>query len=912
MGIIIPKRFLTKLENNDETYSGEKTWLVKVNNSISQVNKILDSGRAPSFFIEYTDHGVKHINNVLFIADKLIPDETLNAISAKTMAIIIMGILLHDIGMFVNYESFQCMLSHNIKIEPLDKEGMNDLWKKYLLELSRYSEQKLMDCFGTTEIDFKSLPKDKGTMSDYDKMVVGEFLRRNHHKISHYLINGDITIDGQVRSDINKLFNHDDFSDSEIYFIGMVARSHGEDIRKFETSFNTYVNRKSPDKVDVFYAMSVLSISDLLDGGEERASHIIQSIYVSYSEISAGEFQWNQCFSFPSSYEWNMDEKCLIITAFPKNAFQFSKTKKWLSYVQVMLDQSWSIINEFYNKKDLHFSIYRVKSNLFIDEFIEETKKQFYPEEIHFNANPDITKLLIQPLYGYDPSFGIRELLQNSLDACRERKVIENENNNDRYTESIKIDLDTNNKVFRITDNGIGMTSDIIINYYLTAGASLINSEYWNTTFINDNNLSKIARNGRFGIGVLSSFLIGDEVTVTTRSMFENDGWKFTFSREPSNIELLRTQCEIGTEICVTIKDDALEQLEYNPRNIKNNLGNISWNNWYYQGLDDSMVNYHYNGETIIDYRKERSDDTHWHIIDDDRLQYFGWCEKSGPGYYSVYNSLIVPDFLFEISETHYFFINVIDRDNIVSLNLNRTKFFDDSLKKTVLYDYFKYQLFIDVLLVKSQYFDCVFSNKHFIAQFEPFYKYFNINKVYMLYNVTHISDEIRNFYCTLDSYNYRHDHEWERMNNIRNYVSFISKQCDEEFLSKVKRELDNSHEFVETERFYVVNKQGSNLKEPVFNLYGKNSFACEKNIVSKGIFKSDEIEIAFEVYNKYIPKKGLADNLIPIDIEERVSLFRDSYKNELAYINSILDSIDPLERFRYYSIDEITELLDK
>jgi hypothetical protein len=43
------------------------------------------------------------------------------------------------------------------------------------------------------------------------------------------------------------------------------------------------------------------------------------------------------------------------------------------------------------------------------------------PEKIAFEAaNADLLKLLVAPLYGNDPSIGVRELIQNAIDAVRE------------------------------------------------------------------------------------------------------------------------------------------------------------------------------------------------------------------------------------------------------------------------------------------------------------------------------------------------------------------------------------------------------------------------------------------------------------------------------------------------------------
>ena len=80
-------------------------------------------------------------------------------------------------------------------------------------------------------------------------------------------------------------------------------------------------------------------------------------------------------------------------------------------------------------------------------------------------------------MYGYDPSFGVRELLQNAIDACIELKYkIE-----DLFAPLVEIHLEekNGNHFFRISDNGKGMNIGEIKNYFLKAGSSFRNSTEW-------------------------------------------------------------------------------------------------------------------------------------------------------------------------------------------------------------------------------------------------------------------------------------------------------------------------------------------------------------------------------------------------------------------------------------------------
>src|SRR6185437_13203676 len=97
-------------------------------------------------------------------------------------------------------------------------------------------------------------------------------------------------------------------------------------------------------------------------------------------------------------------------------------------------------------------------------------------------AGPDVLKLFVEPLYGERPEIGIRELMQNAVDAVRElREYVEKHPEFAKFlqpkeTADITIWLDDPDQngfaVLTVSDHGIGMTEETIANYFLIAGAS--------------------------------------------------------------------------------------------------------------------------------------------------------------------------------------------------------------------------------------------------------------------------------------------------------------------------------------------------------------------------------------------------------------------------------------------------------
>lgn len=121
-----------------------------------------------------------------------------------------------------------------------------------------------------------------------------------------------------------------------------------------------------------------------------------------------------------------------------------------------------------------------------------------------------IIELLSKHLYS-TPQVYIRELLQNGVDAIRAYSHIKPDHEGEI---NLKITTGENNRPLVIfSDNGVGLTEDEIHRFLATIGQSSKRSleDFSQSDFI-----------GQFGIGLLSCFVVSDEIRVLTRSAKSN------------------------------------------------------------------------------------------------------------------------------------------------------------------------------------------------------------------------------------------------------------------------------------------------------------------------------------------------------------------------------------------------------
>lgn len=174
------------------------------------------------------------------------------------------------------------------------------------------------------------------------------------------------------------------------------------------------------------------------------------------------------------------------------------------------------------------------KYKLLISEKVDRTQVR-YNERIFtpvhnmkFTLNQNkIIKLLMGVGLYKDKYLCLRELYQNSLDACRCMvSVMKSRNENINIKGNIEFGLGkcTENGGTRTylycLDNGVGMTKNKIINYFLNIGNSFYNSREFQRQSVIWNNEFKPT--SQFGVGILSCFMIGDKLEITTRSLAED------------------------------------------------------------------------------------------------------------------------------------------------------------------------------------------------------------------------------------------------------------------------------------------------------------------------------------------------------------------------------------------------------
>lgn len=173
--------------------------------------------------------------------------------------------------------------------------------------------------------------------------------------------------------------------------------------------------------------------------------------------------------------------------------------------------------------------------------------------EFRFQVNlGGMIEILSDHLYS-SPDVYIRELLQNAVDAivAREKK----EEGQGSFAGKINVEL-LSDEELSFTDNGVGLSEEEIHRFLAIIGESS-KKELENGQLRSD-------YIGRFGIGLLSCFMVSDEIRVITRSIHAKESFEWVGKPDGTyTLEKGEAAGEVGTSIILRAKEGAKEFFEY-------------------------------------------------------------------------------------------------------------------------------------------------------------------------------------------------------------------------------------------------------------------------------------------------------------------------------------------------------------
>jgi molecular chaperone HtpG len=610
------------------------------------VTQILTDNKTP-FFPAYTDHGAVHVARVLDAAARLVPDTVWSAdiMSGDDASVALLATLLHDLGMHLREDGFVHLVSARSERYPLpwfrDRQGKrspdhpwSELWARFQREARHLGQSDLdrllgPDNQGVPRVAYEESPRPAcWTKGDY--LLIGEFLRRHHARLSHEIAIYGLPGEPDALRPLSAIPHAAEMA-------GLVARSHNEPLRLMLR----YLDYRQPGNLRphgafAVYLMGLLRIADYLQIDAERAPRILMRLRRPVSQQSVEA--WDS-HSAVARISWeHRDPLAIFVEVLPNHGLRTHLAlRDLLAGLEQELDTTAAVLDEVYGRSGLEalrLSRQRIYTNL--DDVSLYEMLPFVPRRAELRSDDDLFRLVVGALYGPAPSVAGRELVQNAVDAVRERRRLEDLEGaaidptrfRDQDVDVIVCleELEDGDLVLRVSDRGIGMEPDVVIDYFLKAGASYRLSD--DERGDSDVHASPILKAGRFGVGAFAGFLLGPTLHVETRHVSALRGLRFRTSIDDELVELRWTDAPLGSEVWVRLSPTVLHREKQLPLTSTDLLQQIA--NYYW--LDDPAVKFE-----LIKRSGERLEITKGGAVPAQVHRAVTWREVEAPGLDGVY-----------------------------------------------------------------------------------------------------------------------------------------------------------------------------------------------------------------------------------------------------------------------------------
>ncbi len=473
--------------NGDGKCDQELCEFLKVEYEKFRENARLLSGEIATVLPEYTVHDITHIDALWELADTFLPK---NYVLSPIECFVLGGaFILHDLGMI-------------LAAYPDGQKGIqkHDIWKDTVANLC----------------------KQRGLTYDFDKIdaidrdivniATEKTLRLLHSEKSKEL--ATMSWKDSYGKDIY-LIDDKKLRDAYGQVIGKIAQSHWlycEDLPKeFPTSLGALSLFPQTWTVDPLKLACILRIADIMHIDDRRAPSMLKAIRKLNKE---SKLHW---IFQEKLYKPRVENNRVVYTA--KTAFSLEEIDAWwlcydtLKMIDAELKNVDSLLFEHNIEEFGVISVYGIDSIDQIQKCIMVDGWKPVDTSIKVNNVAKLVRTLGgRQLYGDDNWVPFRELIQNAADAIRARRCIDDEP--DSYGDiCLSWGNEDEKEYIQIEDNGIGMSSKVMVNVLLDFGQS-----FWGTAEMHNEfpglEQKSFKSTGKFGIGFFSVFMWGENVKI--------------------------------------------------------------------------------------------------------------------------------------------------------------------------------------------------------------------------------------------------------------------------------------------------------------------------------------------------------------------------------------------------------------
>ncbi|WP_148050749.1 ATP-binding protein [Pseudomonas moraviensis] len=488
---------LTNIESLASQAVNLKAFPLNLTEVRDNVRLLLSELQRYGFFNEYTTHSFDHVHAMLEMADWIIPKSSKEVLTPGDYLFLTLSIYFHDLGLLISTNEYE-------------GRKQNPDYQRYLTQQS------------TTSVDHLEYQDKLSKLSEdeRERILYQEFVRATHGARVRAWIEGSSLDDNELSADIRLAIQSliGKLDSSARQGLAILCESHTIDDISDTSKYNVSMpyGETREETVNLQYIAIILRTVDLLQVTRGRAPSILYQLISPKDPISQIEWQkQNAVRSIRAAPGRDREGKASSTAQSDTIQFfaRFEKSDGFFGLTSYLAYVSSQLLACHEALKKSEFELPNPPS--FPWKFIDDSGVEavgFLTQSFGFELDQHkILDLLTGHTLYNDTDVVIRELTQNALDAVRLQYTAVSPPNNSGGR--IDISWDETTKILEVRDNGTGMSQAVIEDHLLKVGSSRYQDPKFKEKHPNFSSIS------RFGIGVLSAFMVADNVEITTCSL---------------------------------------------------------------------------------------------------------------------------------------------------------------------------------------------------------------------------------------------------------------------------------------------------------------------------------------------------------------------------------------------------------
>ncbi len=455
-------------------------------------------------FKEYTLHNRDHSKKLIHLIGQMLTAPTIDNLSVLECLLLIYSAFLHDMGLSITSIERERILESDDFLDSLQQ------WPEISDALAR-ARSRLQFASDKAKLQLET------EIYQLHEAALSAYLRPRHATPERYRALTSRLKTASGRTDLFELRGVS-FEDSLID----ICTSHNLDAAVLAEVKALYGERYPRDLVlggeqaNIQFCAACLRLADILDFDRERTPRILfESLGISSRIIPGAEVSIQEWQKHMSVHSLTIEPEEIVVSADSHHPVVEKAVKDFCGAIEREIRDTVAVLRR--NPSEIT-TRYSIELPISVRARVRSFGYVFKDMSLELNQTAISSLLMGERLYSH-PAAALRELIQNAIDACVARSELEGKPGTPPRIDVAMETDEAGRHWITVNDDGVGMDEHVLAEYFLRLGNSYYESPEFRRLLLQSGHSKEVFTPiSRFGIGLMSVFMIADVLRVDTKS----------------------------------------------------------------------------------------------------------------------------------------------------------------------------------------------------------------------------------------------------------------------------------------------------------------------------------------------------------------------------------------------------------